>query len=762
MKKFIKFANILIILAFCVILFSIFIGIKPKDSIVKNGVLDLTKISNVNSPVKLNGEWEFYFGQLVSTDGKIHNTKNKEIVKVPANWSNYKDKDNKNLPSNGYGVYKISIKSTKDTNLAVKIPQIGSSYNLWIDGKIRYSSGQVGKNADESKPKWTTKVINFSVQNEYTEIMIEVANFYYFRAGITNPIIIGTQDQIQQLKYSGLFLDSFIFAALSVVAIFFLLMYLLHTHNETYIYLALFSISIALRPLLYGECFFNDIFPNINFEVNCKIYLVSFVAIQLFFLYFYSQYKDILSKKFLHIIGWPLIFIIIIGVILPSKYMIYPAVLLESMIPIVVILCIYLLYIAYRNKCEGVSVNILSVLMLSLLALVDILNNSEIINLNIYYTPIAMLIIALTQAFLQVCKSRENALLNEKLTHEIEINNLKLSYERKQRNITEKLNDELKAMISTLDIEELIISMADNLSKIVEFDNIVIVLKEKNSSLIASKIGNNTVKCTKYNGRTDIDNNKTFYNKTEFEDIKTTKLYNSNSIERVLIVKPLYYKDELFCVIKMVASSDKIEINDDFIQLINVYCEQSILAFQNAKSYKKIKELAMYDELTKVYNRRYLMKLGLNELITEQDFTVVILDIDYFKKINDTYGHLFGDKVIKSIAYLCKKCMPLNSIVGRYGGEEFLIFLKNIKLNDIFILLEKLREEVEKLNYPYKNDVKVKVTISIGFSLKQNNEEDLNSLINNADKALYEAKNAGRNCVRMYQEIDKEDFVKII
>lgn len=753
MKNFIKFANGLIILSFCIIIFSIITGLNKNNDVIKNGVLDASNISIKGSAIDLNGEWEFYLGQLVSSDGKIQNTKNKQLVKVPSSWTKYKGKDNKNLPVDGYGVYRIVIKASKGDNLALKIPQIGSSYNLWLNGKIRYSSGQVGKDASESKPKWTTKVVNFTVEKEYTEIMFEVSNFHYFRAGITTPIIIGTENQIQKLKYDGLFLDSSIFAALSVMSIFFLLLYLLHTHNKSYIYLALFSIAIAIRPLLYGECYFNNLFPNINFEIDSKIYLVSFIAIQLFFLYCYYQYQNLISKKFLHIIGWPLILIIIVGVILPAKDMMYTVILLEMMIPIVVLICIYLFYIAYRNKCEEVGINILSVLLLCFLAIVDVLNNSEIIKLNIYYTPIAMLIITFIQTFLQVCKFRESGLLNERLAYEIEIKNLKLKYEIGQRALTEKLNNGLKAMVSTLDIQELLVGMADNLSRIIEFDNIVITLNvDENVNIIANKVGNNSIKCVEYEGEINFSNDNLIYEETKFEQVQIIKLHTLNGNEKNLIVKPLYNKEGLLCVIKLVLSCSKEIMNNDIMQLINIYSEQSSLALQNAKSYKKIKELAMYDELTKIYNRRYLMKLGTKEFNLASNFSAAMLDIDYFKRVNDTYGHLFGDVIIKTIANICKKCMPKNSIIGRYGGEEFIIFFKDIEFDATWQLLEELRRQIQNYSYSYNDNERIKVTVSIGVAVKQKQNENLYNLINNADKALYEAKNSGRNCIMTFNE----------
>lgn len=753
MKNFVKFANVLIILPFCIIIFSIVSGLNTKDDVVKNGVVDVSNIRN-ESPINLNGVWEFYWEQLISSDGKIQNTENKQLVKVPSNWIKYKSDDNKNLPVEGYAIYRIVVKGLKGDNLALKIPQIGSSYNLWINGKISYSSGQVGKNPNESKPKWTTKVINFTVQNEYTEIMLEVSNFHYFRSGITTPIIIGTESQIQQLKYRGLFLDTFIFAVLFVMAIFFLLLYILHTHNKAYIYLALYSAVVALRPLLYGECYFNNIFPNINFEINSKIYILNFIAIQLFFLYFYYQYEELLNKKIIYIIGFPLISTIVIGVIIPAKYMIYPVILLEAMIPIVVSICIYLLYLAYKKKYKEVGINILSILLLFLLAIIDILNNNRIIELNSYYTPIAILIITFIQTFLQICRFRESALLNERLAHEVEIKNLKLGYEIKQRNVTEKFNNGLKAMVSTLEIEELLIGIIDNLYEIIQFNNAVIVLNaDKNLNFIVNKLKNDKVKCIKCEGKLNFENNN-LDKENIFKQVQIYKLYTTNCVEKNLIVKPLYYKGELFCVMKIIVGRSQESINNDIMQLIDIFSEEVVLALQNAKSYIKIKELAMYDELTMIYNRRYLMKLGMEEFNTSQnigsDYGVVMIDIDHFKRINDTYGHLFGDEIIKNIADICKKCMPASAVIGRYGGEEFIVFFKDKQFDAILKLTEKLRAQVENYSYSYKNNDNIKVTISIGIAMKQDKNENLYNIINNADEALYNAKNSGRNCIRRF------------
>ena len=753
MKRFIKFADGLLIVSFCLILFSVFSGTNQHKNVVNGGILDIRNISR-ESAVPMNGTWEFYWGRQVSSNGEITNTDNRQLVQVPSNWTGYRDAENKPYPVEGYAVYRVMVKAQKGQYLAVKMPQIGSSYRLWIDGKIRFESGKTGRNAGEAEPRWSTQMVSFEVQRENTEILVEVSNFDYFRAGLTNAVTVGTQQQIKQLSDDSLFLDTFLFSSLFVMAVFFVLLYIVRSHNKSHISLALFAATIAWRPLLYGECYFNKLFPNINFELNTKIYLVNFLMIQCFCLFFHYQYEELSSKKFIHVNAWLLFVIIMVGILLPARYMAYPVIMLEVMIPVAVFRCILTLIRAFRKKCEDAEVNLISVLLLFFLSLVDVLKNNGMIEINLYYTPIAMLVVVFIQVFLQVGKFRESDRLNEKLAHEVEIQNLKLEYEMRQRSVTEKLNSGLKAMVSTLETEDLLISIMDNLYQIIEFESAVMVLcVNDHLNYIVTKLKNGPVTCRKYFGKINLKNQKEPSGRRESEKVQMRSLYIHGATGKNLIVKPLCYNESLFCIIKMIVSKSK-EVGSNDLELIDLYTEQSILALQNAKSYEKIKELALYDELTGIYNRRQLMKLGMMEYISAKEsgcgYFSMMLDIDLFKNINDTFGHLFGDKIIKSIADICKRCMPVNSVVGRYGGEEFLIFLKDLEENAVQALAGKLGKEVQTSCYSQGDHDQITVTVSIGIAESQGEQVNLYDLINNADKALYQAKSAGRNCVRWF------------
>lgn len=167
------------------------------------------------------------------------------------------------------------------------------------------------------------------------------------------------------------------------------------------------------------------------------------------------------------------------------------------------------------------------------------------------------------------------------------------------------------------------------------------------------------------------------------------------------------------------------------------------------ESNERLKYLSQTDELTKIYNRRMFFQEA-NKLFslsskTKKDLTVLMIDIDNFKVINDTYGHAFGDEVLIHFTKNVNSLLEKNYVFGRLGGEEFAIVFYGIDENEAYNLSEKIRKTIEE-DCLYFNDTKVKYTISSGFSKKQN-EDTLDYTLNEADKLLYNAKNSGKNCI---------------
>ncbi|MDA3800360.1 MAG: diguanylate cyclase [Kiritimatiellae bacterium] len=168
------------------------------------------------------------------------------------------------------------------------------------------------------------------------------------------------------------------------------------------------------------------------------------------------------------------------------------------------------------------------------------------------------------------------------------------------------------------------------------------------------------------------------------------------------------------------------------------------------QQYKKaLQRLASLDELTGLDNRRFFFKKAEMELMRVQRYkrslSVMIYDLDNFKKINDTYGHPFGDKVLKKVAEITKETFREVDMFGRLGGEEFAVMVPETNLQGAITAAERFRQAIANMEVETDDGKKVPVSISIGLSMYPSNGCDLTTLIKGADVALYQAKKNGKN-----------------
>ena len=171
----------------------------------------------------------------------------------------------------------------------------------------------------------------------------------------------------------------------------------------------------------------------------------------------------------------------------------------------------------------------------------------------------------------------------------------------------------------------------------------------------------------------------------------------------------------------------------------------------------KLKQLADTDDLTGLYNMRSLYTKLNHEIERARRFHrcvgAIMMDMDHFKSINDNYDHIFGSFVLTEVGRIIQKNIRSIDMAARYGGDEFLILLTEIKLDDMRRFCQRLQKSIRK--YVFKKDnASVQITSSIGFTLydsKMHKEDvDAHQLVKKADKALYEAKNSGRNCIKYW------------
>jgi diguanylate cyclase (GGDEF)-like protein len=173
----------------------------------------------------------------------------------------------------------------------------------------------------------------------------------------------------------------------------------------------------------------------------------------------------------------------------------------------------------------------------------------------------------------------------------------------------------------------------------------------------------------------------------------------------------------------------------------------------------QLRQQASYDELTGLRNRRNSMKRLHEEFLragrSGDPLSLIIVDIDHFKKINDSHGHPFGDVVLKRVATHLRDMLRNYDIIGRIGGEEFMVITPGLDLAEAVLLAERLRQAIASERIT-EGGVLVKVTVSAGVATMADEDDSVQSLIKRTDIALYRAKKEGRNQVASltYQQAD--------
>ena len=189
-------------------------------------------------------------------------------------------------------------------------------------------------------------------------------------------------------------------------------------------------------------------------------------------------------------------------------------------------------------------------------------------------------------------------------------------------------------------------------------------------------------------------------------------------------------------------NSDRIKVGPTILKFLSG-------ADAEAKYHEEIYRMTIIDGLTQIHNKRYLYEALEREVIRARrharDLSVLMFDIDYFKRINDQYGHLAGDYVLRELARVVQDRIRRDEVFARYGGEEFAIVLPETPLEGAGALAENLRQRVAEHNFVFQSE-RIPVTISVGCALLTD-DKTATDLIQRADEKLYEAKRSGRNRV---------------
>ncbi|MBW6512115.1 MAG: sensor domain-containing diguanylate cyclase [Desulfuromonadaceae bacterium] len=322
-----------------------------------------------------------------------------------------------------------------------------------------------------------------------------------------------------------------------------------------------------------------------------------------------------------------------------------------------------------------------------------------------------------------------------------------------------------KALASSLDLEEILNTVLNEAGKLLKADIWSLLLREAGSDDLIFKIAVNPgtpppqgERLSKGEGVagwvvahgeplliSDIAQEPRFCERID-RDFK----YRTTSI----ICAPIKSRDQIFGVIEMINTLDKESFSDNDLTIITTVADYVAIAIENARLFEKINELVITDELTGLFNARQLHRILKHEIERSErygdELSLIFFDLDHFKDVNDTYGHLVGSRMLSEIGQLLKDNLRLSDHPIRYGGDEFIVVLPSTGKHDAFIVATKLCEKLRNFEFLVENTV-LTMTGSFGVAAFPDDVNSTEEMIKLADSLMYEVKTAGRNNVKMLQ-----------
>ncbi len=333
---------------------------------------------------------------------------------------------------------------------------------------------------------------------------------------------------------------------------------------------------------------------------------------------------------------------------------------------------------------------------------------------------------------------------------------------QKRAHTSEMLRQASVAITSTLETDEAVARILEQLKQVVPYDSASVQILHGNHLEIIGGSGFPNLKDVvgmKFpvpgdNPNTQVIKTGEPYLLAEVGEVYAAFREPPHNHIRSWLGVPLIFQQRVIGLLAIDSGSPH-RFKEEDINLAVMFANQVAVTLENARIFKQTQDQAITDPLTGVYNRRGMFQVGDFELLRARRlnrfFSLLIFDIDHFKRVNDQYGHLAGDQVLRGLAERVHANLRSMDLICRYGGEEFVVFLPDAQIDSALMIAERMRQSVMK--EPFATDAGLlPVTISIGAA-QATEHDSLTSLIERADRGLYAAKRAGRNRVMLGDEI---------
>lgn len=331
--------------------------------------------------------------------------------------------------------------------------------------------------------------------------------------------------------------------------------------------------------------------------------------------------------------------------------------------------------------------------------------------------------------------------------------------EKRLRVRAEMLQKATAALTAELDLSQLLEQVIDYLGSVVPFDSVCIFLLEEENNAMRAVAGRGFPKPDEILGKLYSAENSLFLMinaqkqplilDDTWVDPRFERWGGADHIRGWMGV-PLIWHEKVIGIMTMDSRTPN-AYNDEAAQYAQAFANQAASAIQISRMFTQLQSLALTDPLTGVINRRQFFEFA-GKIVAKakdenQTVSAIMIDVDNYKKVNDTHGHLSGDQILKVVSNCFKSVLQPNDLLSRVGGDEFVVLLPNQGKKQAEAVAERLRSSLENAAIVVM-DKRVSVTASFGVAEIDRTRMDLDEMINRADQALYQSKNAGRNTVR--------------
>lgn len=416
---------------------------------VQNGIYSISQFPN-NKLLKLDGNWEFYWDELYTPEDFRGDTFQQSplIVDVPNTWSTY-ILGGENLPMMGYATYRLYLDFPKEevgTTKALYVPNISSAYTLWINGIEVSKNGVVGKSRNLMEPVNTPKVVQFKVQSNPIELIIQISNYHQRKAGVFDSILIGEPEKVLQFRDKKIIYRSVIVMSLVTMGFYHLVLYLFRRKEHSLFFFGSVCFLIAIRATLLEEGLASYILPFLSWELAVKLeYLGASLGVLFVSLFTYTQFAKDMNQKLRNMIIFAMsvysFFVILTPAVVFTRTMIH----FQILIILIFLYLISVYIIAILRKRESSLLNTVAILMLFGTVVNDIMFFNNIVKTT-ELTSVGLLFFLFTQSIILSKQYSMSFMRTERLSRDLAILNASLEQQVHER-MTElqHTNKELQA-----------------------------------------------------------------------------------------------------------------------------------------------------------------------------------------------------------------------------------------------------------------------------------------------------------------------------